>query len=80
MKLNSNQLKQIMTEEYLNATQHDRLHEGTQFNPIQVDAKLIKKIIIEESFKIMKSQDTTIQLTPQMLRQMIMQESRKLGR
>jgi hypothetical protein len=80
MKLNSNQLKKIMNEEYLHAKRYDKLHEGTQFNPIQVSDKLIKRIIIEESFKIMQSQDDTIQLTPQMLRQMIMQESLKLGR
>ncbi len=79
MKISQSQLKQIIMEEYSRANRQSRLTEGTQMNPIPMDPQMLKRIIIEESFKLQQD-NNTIKMTPQMLRQMIMQESRKLGR
>jgi hypothetical protein len=79
MQISQNQLQRIIMEEYSRAKRAQRLTEGTQMNPIQMDPQMLKRIIIEESFK-MQQQNKPLQVTPQMLRQMIMQESRKLGR
>lgn len=81
MRISSNNLKQIIMEEYARAQKISRLHEGTQYNPIQLDAKALRNIILEESYNNLNERRLTesrsVKVTPQMLRQMILEESRR---
>jgi hypothetical protein len=81
MRISSNNLRQIIMEEYNRAQRMNRLHEGTQYNPIQLDAKALRNIILEESYNNLNerrlNESRSVRVTPQMLRQMILEESRR---
>lgn len=82
MRISSNDLRQIIMEEYTRAKRVNRLHEGTQYNPIQLDANALRSIILEESYKNLQerrnlNEGRALKVTPQMLRQMILEESRR---
>ena len=81
MRISSNNLRQIIMEEYSRAKRMNRLHEGTQYNPIQLDAKTLRNIILEESYNNLNerrlNESRSVKVTPQMLRQMILEESRR---
>jgi hypothetical protein len=81
MKISEVSLKQIIMEEYNRAQKMNRLHEGTQYNPIQLDVKALRNIILEESYNNLNerrlNESRSVRVTPQMLRQMILEESRR---
>ncbi len=82
MKISEVSLKRIIMEEYNRAQQANRLTEGTQYNPIRLDANALRSIILEESYKNLQerrslNEGRALKVTPQMLRQMILEESRR---
>ena len=82
MKISEVSLKRIIMEEYNRAQQTNRLTEGTQYNPIRLDANSLRSIILEESYKNLQerrslNEGRSVKMTPQMLRQMILEESRR---
>lgn len=82
MRISSNELRQIIMEEYNRAQSINKLNEGTQYNPIQLNASALRSIILEESYKNLQerrslNEGRALKVTPQMLRQMILEESRR---
>lgn len=82
MRISSNELRQIIMEEYNRAQSVNKLNEGTQYNPIQLNASALRSIILEESYKNLQerrslNEGRALKVTPQMLRQMILEESRR---
>lgn len=81
MKISETSLQKIIMEEYNRAQKVNKLYEGTQYNPIQLDVKSLRNIILEESYSNLNerrlNENHSVRVTPQMLRQMILEESRR---
>jgi hypothetical protein len=84
MRISRDRLSQIIAEEYSRA-KRNRLNEGTQYNPIQLNPQALRQMIMQEARKIEEERllesnsyrKNVIKLDAQSLRQMIMQEAKR---
>jgi len=83
MIISERELKKIFLEEFNRAkmlkNNNRRLQEGTSYdNPIRLDQYDLRRIIMNESTQL--KEERVVNVTPNILKRIIMEEARKIGR